>query len=597
MIIQESFVSKKEDRIIFFCMCCILACAFLYNTGKIYNIVVTDEIGYWASAAFVNGIKWNDLMSHSEYYGYGYGFILAPLFLISDYKMAYIIACLINICLVILSYYITCDTLFLLYHGYSKNIIFVTFATMFYPYTFVFSHMTMNELQLLFLYMLLLHSVVKFLDMKEFRYVVYVSILQFMLLSFHLREILIVLGVFIAMNVSAYLRKEKEYYKYVLLYIVFTVLGVIAVFVIKDLFTKGLYMPNNLGLGEKAFVGNGVNDNPIAIGLRITRLFSIEGIWSYFKIVVCRLFYLMASTYLFIFFGIEELLDWLVKLKNNSTLFTVALMLLSVFLIGLFGFAIIMNPGQRGRVDQVLYGRYMENTIPFLMNLGLIGILNKNDNLLRKMSWGLLVFFISGKITSSYYNETGIAMNLKNLLAFQISGVCGYAGIKSIPLNKYLTSVVPIIVMILLLVFITISQRSTKCGCLFLALCLYLTGMSTIKKFIYNFPQAIDLSLEQRLKEYEDIDDIVSMIELMEPEDVYYAYNKEEYKRHQVSELQFALFKKELHFIEDSNFGVVKDDDVLIVQSNSDMFDELLKEFDVVSEGNEDLFTILQRGS
>ncbi|WP_027206776.1 hypothetical protein [Butyrivibrio fibrisolvens] len=58
--------------------------------------VLGDEFGYWGNASVLSGLKWTPLMSESAYYGLGYSILLCPLMYITNYKIRYHVAIILN---------------------------------------------------------------------------------------------------------------------------------------------------------------------------------------------------------------------------------------------------------------------------------------------------------------------------------------------------------------------------------------------------------------------------------------------------------------------------------------------------------------------
>lgn len=70
---------RKEMAMILF-MGIIVLLVHIWNIRDVWGIYMSeDELGYWASGAYFAGENWSDVMQYTAYYGFGYGFILAPL--------------------------------------------------------------------------------------------------------------------------------------------------------------------------------------------------------------------------------------------------------------------------------------------------------------------------------------------------------------------------------------------------------------------------------------------------------------------------------------------------------------------------------------
>lgn len=65
--------------------CLILIAALCFSNWNYIDIIgyIGDEFGYWGSGAQIAGLHWENLLAENAYYAYGYGLLLAPLFLFS----------------------------------------------------------------------------------------------------------------------------------------------------------------------------------------------------------------------------------------------------------------------------------------------------------------------------------------------------------------------------------------------------------------------------------------------------------------------------------------------------------------------------------
>ena len=114
----------------------------IWNIDKaIMPYCVSDEIGYWTAAAWINNFDWSPVMSHSQYYGWGYGILLSFIFKIPNPILRFRMAIVINAILLNLLFIFLVKICDLLFDNNDKklNVIMAGMATC-YSYNIIFAY-------------------------------------------------------------------------------------------------------------------------------------------------------------------------------------------------------------------------------------------------------------------------------------------------------------------------------------------------------------------------------------------------------------------------------------------------------------------------
>ncbi len=170
-MIKDFLIAHKEVL-----LWCILAVT-LYSIGSYrfdntqMPILLDDEYGYWANSSFFMGIEWPSITQNIAYYSYGYSFILAlvrfsaGLMGIEGWASVYRLACVLNLLFIVCSFFIAtriCRRYMHSLNWLTRN--FVCFVVMLYPANTVYSHTTMTECVMTFMFWVVLYIMMWVID-------------------------------------------------------------------------------------------------------------------------------------------------------------------------------------------------------------------------------------------------------------------------------------------------------------------------------------------------------------------------------------------------------------------------------------------------
>lgn len=568
----------------------ILILVHLYKFNVLFNPMVEDEIGYWASAAWINGINWNDLMSQRAYMGWGYGVLLSPLFFIGNSKYMFYGAICINMFFVLGIYF---NLIFINRRICGKRteneIQFISFIVCLYSYLIVFSHMTMCEICLTFFFSLVFLLIQKFLERPSCKLILLICIVNSILVSIHLRELVIIIATSICFIVYLVTSKDEKKVLHTIVYFMLTIVLTFFVFKIKEIFIDAVYVSNVLegSYLEVPIQYNNNNDNFMIYIQRIRHYLQPENIFSFIKSIVAKLLYLLESSIYVMGFSIYSLVIYIkYNLKEKRYYRGIQYYFLMLTFIGNL-ILLALTMGNSGRLDAVMYGRYIENIIPVYLMIGFGFIIEHKEKILNiglKIIVCAALFCIS---TYDYIMEGNLNMDVKSILHYQVSGISGLPYVKVISSDIYFTWYVFLVVCLLFLLFIWISKKNLYLALLFIGVCWTINSYSVLDNFIYNHPETIAKSEQTRIDRFESIYEIANIINVLGPEKLYYVYEESTYtdSSYDIGTLQFDLYEKPILFLEESNIKCVNSSDLLIVHKRNTKYEQYKKMFNLVEEG------------
>lgn len=361
----------KEKGFNIICCMIILCVGFQYIGDTTIIKVLGDEFGYWTSAAWITGKDWSSVASFNSYFGFGYGFILAPIMLcfsnpIIQYRVAiginvFFLVCVFEIIVKIL------ENIFQKKAGIKELLLALTVTL--YAGNVYYTQYTMSETVALLIYWLLVYLLLLLWEKFDIKKgLVYIVLLAY-LFCLHQRMIgIIFVSIIFWIGVCIHHRKYKEC---IVSVIIFGILFV-GVIHLKDIY-KDLYL---LGNG-----GNVSNDIEGQID-KIKFLFSKEGIKSFAICMLGKLYYAFSSTYLVLIFLVTYIVKKIRESKKQKKI--EAKLVIAVYSItctlAMMAIASVFMIHYEQRYDFMIYGRYFDFTISTLLLFALIEMLNISEH-------------------------------------------------------------------------------------------------------------------------------------------------------------------------------------------------------------------------
>ncbi|MEE1242775.1 MAG: hypothetical protein UHW97_02750 [Frisingicoccus sp.] len=355
-------IKEKEEKIYLglkIICCVVIAVAAGWNISKLSSIhVLYDEFGYSASAAYYAGHDWSSVANHSAYYGYGYGMLLSILMRLAQGNMTlyYQMGIMLNILMLIGSFWVSCSVGRRLFPKVSKYVI-VVFAclTTFYSNTMCQSNILWTETILYFLFWLSLWFMIRILDRQKISDMLGLSVTAVYMYMVHQRAIVIIIAVLMVMAIRAVISKDKKTGVIILLFIILMI-GLDSL--LKTDIKQGMW-------------GTGLSNSNDFSG-QSSKIVDIFTTWSGFRLfitgVLGKVYYLLSASLLFVGFYAAGVINKIVK-KDCTDAYVhtyLALCLAGATAVS----AIFMLYGSRQ--DTLIYGRYTEYVIGPILMLGML---------------------------------------------------------------------------------------------------------------------------------------------------------------------------------------------------------------------------------
>ena len=381
MNIDSAKAENKRTVYIGMILSILLSVIFIAGMKNAYGIgIINDEFGYWGIAASFAGKDWSELLSTTPYYAYGYSMIVTWLYhIFDDPTVIYRVALIMNVIMIVSSFWIAYKCGKKMFpHLSSECILLVCFAITVYSNNIIQAQIAWTETLLYMLYWLTFYVFLLIIEKTETKYIIIFACLNAYMYFVHQRTLGVILTSSIMIIVL--LITKKISIKQVVFYcgIIIALLWAgenIKADIIEWLFTnKELTAMNNYS-GQVSKVGDIVH--------------SLKGFMLLIQSVLGKLFYLGLSTFLIgfvslfllakqsLFGGIAFLKS---KLKRMDDRTMIALYLFLSYM-ATFMIAAISMYQPYGRLDLLLYGRYMEFAIGPLLLIGIVAAIQKKVKL------------------------------------------------------------------------------------------------------------------------------------------------------------------------------------------------------------------------
>ena len=350
-------IRKNTIIIVFFAL---IMAFFLWSVyGAIAPHLNSDEYGYWASAAYLIGYDWHNVMP-SAYFSYLYGLLLVlPMRIIESPVLCFKFGIFLN---AIFIFGLACSIsriLDLVYSYNKKTKALVLSCSVFYCSVVTYLGITVTECMLYYLYSEIVFCFLKYIDTKHKGWIALAVAISGIEYVAHQRTIAILL---LSLAYAAYFMcKEKE----------IKMIVVIAVIVMAELiihhYTKDFFQSNMLG--DAAVDGISKNDYSGQAG-KFVYLFTKKGFTNFLIGLVGKVGYHLVGTMGMLGIPIMHFIRlWKTSRFRNMN----KVMFLSSYTIISLGMMIAVSAlyfiGSTKNSTFLLYGRYSDFVMPLYMAL------------------------------------------------------------------------------------------------------------------------------------------------------------------------------------------------------------------------------------
>lgn len=492
-------INKKENILILFFSVLIIVSSLVNIDKAIMPYCVSDEIGYWTAAAWINQVDWSPLMSHSQYYGWGYGVLLALVFNISNSVTRFKVAIVINACLLVCMFGILvkiCNSFWI--HNKVRNIFIAGMSTL-YSYNLIFAHTNMCENFLALLFLFNIYAFMRFVKKPNWiNFGIFTLVLLFEQAT-HLRSIVCVIALFL---VLAYMLWEKKIHiKWVILFLGAVFVVLLIVYFVKDLLVADQY--TSVKVLERLTGNEGVVSH-----LSVFRkAYSFE-FWKELVIsLIGILFYLICSTayciVAFINSMIVEVKSYYINCRtkvNNIDSNYFGKIYICLCFLGALAVDVI-NSMYPSRIDVLFYGRYVEYVLPIVICIGAKWLIENCENK-KIIPIVAISMFSFAKILLIYLNKSQV----KSSVILNVGWFSGWITKERINDYSYYTLYPALISFCIIIIFILFCKiKKVELACLVVAICWIVSAergwINTVEPELKRMNEVIETSVEAKKME------------------------------------------------------------------------------------------------
>ncbi len=366
-----------------------------------------DEIGFWQNAALLNGYDWSGTGSSISYYGFGFGFLLAPLMSIfksSESLMhAAVILQSLMLCSTIIATYLILYNLELNIGKIAQKVLIILPAL--YSSYLLFTRITLAETVLTTCMWWWLYSIIKLIKSKSFLAGFFTILIPLYMYAVHQRSLPYILIAFVIILINFVsefkkTRKIKELFLCFLL-LVIVIIGFASINIYDNHYISELY--SNSG----NYTANTVSGQTNGI---LQKFSSLEGWASIIQSICGKIFYSIVATYGLVFWGIITGIYsgyLLITKKSENIIADIFFALIFINFLASIGVAsLAMLDNYSVRNDILMYGRYSEFSYGAMIFIGgitlyqnLISSSNKRKIITIECITVLLLCFVCMNLT------------------------------------------------------------------------------------------------------------------------------------------------------------------------------------------------------
>ncbi|WP_155244005.1 hypothetical protein [Butyrivibrio fibrisolvens] len=539
--------------------------------------ILPDEYGYWAAGNYFSGVNaWKDFSSTINYYGYGYGLILAPFIRMGLSGMAcYRVAIWLNGGLIYLIYRTIrklLDDIITEDRYFTKWALALCFCFM--SANAYYLQYTMAEVVIAFVYWRIIYYVYNAIKYGRIRDFVLLEIGNFALVALHQRCIGVVLCS--VLFLAYYFFSRRAFNVRSLLFVV-TAIGLMVLFVL----IKHDFKDNSINaIMTSAVNTDRVDVNDISgVAYKIKFFLSKQGIVNFIALFLGRLFYAASATFIWVIVGIVSIVNFVAQNIKKSSL---GIELVNGIEIELFSLlclfaeigvgAIFFIFDYNSRFDILTYARYFEFSIaPFAFFSFINFVFGAHRGKAKILMPSLAVYVILSKFID--YIENYANPNSGN--PFIQSYIIRFFMLKNDYAPHFFIRMFVFVIIVFVIMSIFLHYFKSNCVsviCIFMAV-FYLYASN------YVYAQVYDSWIKKNATEIMDVLDIVDDLQIGDSlKALYYPDQLWTYQ------IQASLMDKTINVIQDT--ADLKKGDALIVsswQQYEDLID--LSQFNVLYEG------------
>lgn len=406
----------------------IIAALVAIHIGNAYGVsTLSDEFGYWGTAAVLNGYDWSGTLSNFPYYSFIYSLILSPIMAFSlDATTMFRIALVVNALMLVVTFWLSCACAKRIYPRLPEKFCTLLCAAItLYSANIFNSQNTSGETLNLLLFWLLFYVCLRFVAEPKISWAIWMSVLAVLNFAAHMRSLSLLLAAMAVILVTA-VGKHMNW-KLILAAGITTGIGILV-------FTqaKSFVLQNVYGSGELS----AVND----VGAQTQKLSSLlepETIYNVFVMCWGRIFYLGTASFLLVYIGViacvvvlyksvckkAKMADCSNDVESNGAV-SLFLLLALLFSIGISS-VFILNPGDA--IVFLYYGRYTEYIVGPLIIMGFVSLYGFKRKERKIVFWAILFHFALSVWMYLYMRQNGVDRSAP------YPNIAGVSGLPALP--------------------------------------------------------------------------------------------------------------------------------------------------------------------
>ncbi len=354
---------KIISRILFPITLVLVFCGHIFRVKGIeMPIILADEYGSIANAAYLLGLDWSDVISHVGYYSFGGSMIYLPIFMIADSAehvyQAITVTNALFFCLFDVFIYLTLRRL---YEDRPRYLcMMISCAVSLYTSYITYGYTGMYETALAVTFAAAVWAMASYGKTRKPLYLYVFTLLLGYMLMIHMRTLGVICAAALLMFLMT-LTKHIKWKHFIGCMVLLAAMGALFL-VIKDYFYSNLWLD---GAPYKASAGSGEVPNTMGSQMgNLDLLLSAQGIKNVIKLGIGQSFYMVSTTLmmggLFIWAAVRKLIGKIHsrKLMEQDAVLYVLMFILLAYIaqlaISCITFVNII------RMDNLFYGRYTE---------------------------------------------------------------------------------------------------------------------------------------------------------------------------------------------------------------------------------------------
>lgn len=409
-------IKKKIDRDVLinaaFILFIFVIC--LWNLSDFDRVkVIDDEFGYWGIAARLAGYDWHDLLQETEYYSFGYSFILVPLFGLNrlgiSMSVIYKLAIIMNAFFMAGTYLLIQYVIKKIFTDFPDKLIqpVSLFVVLYIGYS-TKTDAAWTETYLLFMFWCVIALFIRFISKPGYMRIFWLSLATVNLFAIHMRSAGVVIAVIMCVCFYYLVELKKIDKKYILFSVVLAVMFASAFLLFKNYVNTNIYQD----------AGGSTNDISTNAG-RAAALMSLRGIIDLFLSICGKLYNVGSASFLLVMFGLAFSVSYLIRkiyadVRSRKFIWQseeLAILFLMLAFLGELAVSSIfkgLKYYSKGTVnvvatDSIVYGRYFEFAIGPMIILG-IWVLLHAEKYVREMITAVLAYFLCTAIVQHQYD-------------------------------------------------------------------------------------------------------------------------------------------------------------------------------------------------